>query len=77
MAFNPIANKFKQNVNIQKSDTVQSKTPTKIENNSKDPTFGINHKSNIFKILKTNQKLTQEDCINLTELIFKYIKNYY
>lgn len=57
---NQISNKFKQNVNIEKSNNVQSKKPIQVDNNSKDKTVRINHKYNIYKILKTNQKLTQE-----------------
>lgn len=67
MAFNPLKNRTQVNLNTNK----EFKEEPKVELNNQ-----INHKSNVYKILKTNDKLTNEDAINLTTLIDKYFSKY-
>ncbi len=59
---------FKPNLSLINKKLAEKKSV--VEEESKEP----NHKSNIYKILKTNEKLDKEELIQLTELIDKYIK---
>ncbi len=71
MAFNPIANRNRINPIPALNKTFNK--PTEIK---KEVEVEINHKANIYKILKTNQKLTQEELVNLTNLLDGYFKKY-
>ena len=69
MAFKPILNGQKINQNQE-----QNQEPI-----VEQPKEEINHKSNIFRLLMSNtqNKLTSDDCKNLTLLLEKYLVKYY
>lgn len=72
MAFNPL--KSRQNP-IESTQTQQNKTLMDsfvAATNQKNLIEEINHKSNIYKILKLNTNLTKDECVDLTKLIDEY-----
>jgi len=72
MAFNPLKNK------TQLSSAERFKTLIKVEPKKEveDESLEVNHKSNLYKILKAKTQLEQTELIELTNLIDDYYKKY-
>lgn len=80
MAFNPIINGKKINLYSNTDNGIDQPNQEKITEN-KTPNKNIeskeiNHKSNIFRIIKTTTELSVEDSKELTIKIEKYISQY-
>ncbi len=72
MAFNPIRNK------TQLSSAERFKSILKVEPKKEveEESLEVNHKSNVYKILKAKTQLSQAELVELTNLIDDYYQKF-
>ncbi len=72
MAFNLNSIKTTQTKQVEVKKV--SQIPLVIKTEPKE--VSVNHKSNLYNLLKNSNKLSKEDCVELTVEIYNYYANY-